>query len=288
VALDAAAVMANLITVFDTTIPGLGSVLGAVLGGWSVGRRLQRVVAAVDQLRWDLEETRGGLSEVQRSYLRSEQFEEVLEGTLRRVSIEPSDEKRRLYGAFLRCLVRNPSAWDEARLTSSLLAQIDMPGLVLVATFSKNPDNRSTLSSRPATRVYDADVPVASIIERPEDVGTYHEIPFSWPVGQVGDDLEYRVCYREAHVLLEAGAPCTRTSPRTRVPYADDGSSTLRRSRVTRNCTAWCEELLVTVLRRGARRPRASAVGSVVGSVVRVPWGVSSSLEYTRHEPSGS
>ena len=76
--------------------------------------------------------------------------------------------------------------------------------------------------------------------------------------------------------------------PEPASPTLTMGSSTLRRPRVTRNCTAWCEELLVTVLRRGARRPRASAVRSVVGSVVKVPWGVSSSLEYTRHEPSGS
>ena len=42
------------------------------------------------------------------------------------------------------------------------------------------------------------------------------------------------------------------------------------------------EELLVTALRRGQETPLASAVGSVAGSVVRMPWGVSSRAWSTR------
>ncbi len=57
-----------------------------------------------------------------------------------------------------------------------------MPGLVLVAALSKNPANLSTISSRPTTRVYDGDVSIASVIDRPEEVAPYREIPFSWPV----------------------------------------------------------------------------------------------------------
>jgi len=58
-------------------------------------------------------------------------------------------------------------------MTSSLISQIDMPGLVLVAALSKSPAG-----------VYDADVSIGDIIERPEEIATYQEIPFPWPVVQ--------------------------------------------------------------------------------------------------------
>jgi hypothetical protein len=189
-ALQAAAAVANLASAFDaTTIPGLGamigSVAGAVLGGWAVDRKFDRVVAALDQLRYDFDEAKAGLTEVQRTYLRSDQFAELLEVTLRHVSTEPSQEKREIYGAFLRALVRNPGQWDEARLTSDLIAEIDMPGLVLVtamAALAGKPMKVVTLSSRPSSRVYEGDLSIGNIIERPEEIATYRDVPFSWPV----------------------------------------------------------------------------------------------------------
>jgi hypothetical protein len=191
-ALEAAAVVANLASAFETTtIPGLGqvvgSVLGAVLGGWAIDRKFDRVIAAMDQFRWDLDEAKASLTEVQRTYLRSDQFEELLEVTLRHVSVEPSQEKRNLYGVFLRTLARNPGEWDEARLTEGLISQIDMPGLVLVtavAALARGAMKPVTLSSRPSTRVYGADVSISDIIERPEEIAAYREVPFSWPVVQ--------------------------------------------------------------------------------------------------------
>ena len=72
-------------------------------------------------------------------------------------------------------------------MTSNLISQIDMPGLVLVAALSKSPAGKvSTLSSRPSPRVYVADVSIGDIIERPEEIATYQEIPFPWPVVQEG------------------------------------------------------------------------------------------------------
>lgn len=203
-ALKAAAVVANFAAAFDTTaIPGLGQVvsaaLGAVLGGWASDRQVDRLVAALDELRWDLDETRASLTEVQRSYLRSDQFEELLEMTLRHLSTEPSQEKRRLYGMFLRTLARTPGEWDEARLIEGLISQIDMPGLVLVtalAALAKGPMKTVTLSSRPTTRVYAADVSIGDIIERPEEIAPYREVPFSWPVVQ-----EWAHRLREMRVL---------------------------------------------------------------------------------------
>jgi hypothetical protein len=76
------------------------------------------------------------------------------------------------------------AAWEETMLVSRLLSQIDAPGLAVVAAISRNPANRSTVTALPSVRVYDVDKSVGEIREQPEEFGSYHEIPFAWPVVQ--------------------------------------------------------------------------------------------------------
>lgn len=113
-ALDTGAVLANLVPVLDTAVPGLGSALGAVLGGWVNERRRQRIVEVLDTLRWDLEEARATIRDVQRDYVRSEGFEELLGRTLRQVADERDGGKRRIYGRFLAGAISSPGeTYDE-------------------------------------------------------------------------------------------------------------------------------------------------------------------------------
>jgi hypothetical protein len=74
------------------------------------------------------------------------------------------------------------AAWEETLMVSRLLSQIDAPGLAVVVAIAKNPANRSTVTAQPSVRVYDADTSIPEILERPEGLGIYHEIPFAWPL----------------------------------------------------------------------------------------------------------
>ena len=88
----------DLAAIFTSPIPVLGGAVSNVLAGWSQNRRYQRIREALEQLNQNLVQVRHSLDE---DYLRGDEFEDLLDQTLRRVAAERSEEKRRLYAAFL-------------------------------------------------------------------------------------------------------------------------------------------------------------------------------------------
>jgi hypothetical protein len=145
-ALDTASVLANLVTVLDAKVPGLGSALGALLGGWAAERKRRRVIEVLDNLRWDLGETRAELSDVQRQYLRTDEFEELLEKTLRQAGEEHSDEKRRLYGAFLKGLILSPGQpYDEQLRFLRVLEELQPDHLRVLRAIVQGRDPKSRI-----------------------------------------------------------------------------------------------------------------------------------------------
>jgi hypothetical protein len=70
------------------------SVVASVIGGISGGRKEQRILEVVQGVSDDLSDFK---SQVAEEYVKTEDFEELLENTLRRVAQERSAEKRRLY-----------------------------------------------------------------------------------------------------------------------------------------------------------------------------------------------
>lgn len=145
-ALDTASVLANLVTVLDFKVPGLGSALGALLGGWAGERKRQRVIEVLDRLRWDLEETKAALDDVQREYLRTDEFEELLEKTLRQAGEERSEEKRRFYGAFLKGLILSPGQpYDEQVRFLRVLEELQPDHLRILRAIMQTPDPKSRI-----------------------------------------------------------------------------------------------------------------------------------------------
>jgi hypothetical protein len=103
-ALDVAAAVTSL-------APWLGGPVSQVLSGMSIGRKMGRVKEMLDGLASDLQSLR---SEVSERYVRTDEFQELLERTLRAVADERSEEKRRIYRAFLAGTIRTPEeAYDE-------------------------------------------------------------------------------------------------------------------------------------------------------------------------------
>lgn len=88
---DAVAVGAEL-------IPVLGGAVSNVLNGWSQERRMQRVKDVIEDLS---ARVKGLGTRVDEAYVRSDEFEDLLDRTLRQVAAERHQNKRRLYAAFL-------------------------------------------------------------------------------------------------------------------------------------------------------------------------------------------
>ncbi len=95
----------------SSAIPWLGGPVSNVLGGMSTGRKLERIKGVLTQLADELTDFK---SEVSEDYVKSEDFEELLEQALRRASEERSEEKRKVYGNFLIRAIETPGeAYDE-------------------------------------------------------------------------------------------------------------------------------------------------------------------------------
>ena len=107
-ALDIAAFVAS-------AVPWVGGPVSNVLAGISFGRKLGRVREVLEGLVVDLAEFK---SEASEEYVRTEEFEDLLEQTLRRAAEERSAEKRRMYRLFLKDAIEIPGASydDQIRL----------------------------------------------------------------------------------------------------------------------------------------------------------------------------
>jgi len=90
-ALDIASLVAS-------AVPWVGGPVSAVLSGMSVGRKFSRVREVLAGMADDLQHFK---SEASERYVKSDEFEELLENVLRRAADERNEEKRCLYRAFL-------------------------------------------------------------------------------------------------------------------------------------------------------------------------------------------
>ncbi|MBW7997175.1 MAG: hypothetical protein FVQ81_11525 [Candidatus Glassbacteria bacterium] len=105
----------DIASLVGSAVPWIGGPVSNVLSGMSFGRKLGRVREVLEGVAADLAEFK---SEVSEEYVRTEEFEDLLEQALRRASEERSEEKRRMYRAFLSDAIEAPgeSYDDQLRL----------------------------------------------------------------------------------------------------------------------------------------------------------------------------
>jgi hypothetical protein len=92
-ALDASAVLANVANVVPVVGPVLAGAVSNVLRGWSLQRKLDRINETLLELAIRLTDLR---VDVREDYVRSDEFEDLMDQTLRRVGNERHTEKRRV------------------------------------------------------------------------------------------------------------------------------------------------------------------------------------------------
>jgi hypothetical protein len=129
-ALDVSAIVAGF-------TPVVGGAISAVLSGMSQTRQLNRVAGLLSELAGDLAELR---SEVSDEYVKTEDFEDLLEQTLRRAAEEKSDEVRAHYRKFLFRAVTAPGdGYDEQIQVLKALERVRSPHVAILRALSQPP-----------------------------------------------------------------------------------------------------------------------------------------------------
>ena len=122
----------------SSTVPWIGGPISNVLSGISFGRRIARVREVIEGLAEDLKDFKSQVSE---QYVKTDEFEELLERALRKAADERNPEKRGLYRAFLSNLVRSPgTSYDNLVHLVRLLEQLPPDGLRVLEAIAKTPD----------------------------------------------------------------------------------------------------------------------------------------------------
>jgi hypothetical protein len=134
--------------VVASAIPWLGGPVSAVLSGVSFGRKVDRVRDVLEQVS---EELRGLEAEASKDYVKTEDFEELLEQTLRKVADERSEEKRHIYALFLSDAIRSPGEpYDEQLRYLRTLEALQPDHLRVLKALAAPPEGGDGLMGSPA------------------------------------------------------------------------------------------------------------------------------------------
>lgn len=130
-----------------SVVPWLGGPVSQVLSGMSIERRIERVGEVLNGLAQDLKNFH---SEASESYVRSDQFQDLLERTLLQAADERNDEKRRIYGLFLKRAIETPGEpYDEQRRFLRTLEEMQGDHLRVLRALLQEPEASVSGSGSP-------------------------------------------------------------------------------------------------------------------------------------------
>ena len=130
-----------------SAIPWIGGPVGSVLGGMSLGRKMSRVREVLLGLAAELSDFKSTVSE---EYVKTEEFEELLEQTLKRAAEERNEEKRRIYRDFLTDAVESPGEpYDEQIRFLRTLEELQPDHLRLIRALSQAPNQNPGMMGSP-------------------------------------------------------------------------------------------------------------------------------------------
>ena len=128
----------------SSAVPWIGGPVSNVLGGMVTERKIDRVKEVLTGLTEDLENFQ---SEVSEEYVKTEEFEDLLDETLRRVARERSENKRQVYRGFLRHTVKLPNdgAYDRRIQILQTLEQVTPGHMTILKALSQTPGDPTNL-----------------------------------------------------------------------------------------------------------------------------------------------
>ena len=130
-----------------SAIPWIGGPVSNVLSGLSLGRKLSRVREVLEGLTTELADFKAEASE---NYVKTEEFEELLEQTLKRVAEERNEEKRQIYRNFLTDAIESPGEpYDEQIRFLRILEELQPDHLRLLRALSQVPNTNPGMMGSP-------------------------------------------------------------------------------------------------------------------------------------------
>jgi hypothetical protein len=131
----------------SSAVPWIGGPVSNVLSGLSVDRKISRVSEVLRGIAGDLRDFK---SEVSEEYVKTEDFEELLEETLSRVTRERNEEKRRIYKDFLVDAIKSPgeSSNEQIRFLRTL-EEMQPDHIRIIRALLKEPDREPGMMGSP-------------------------------------------------------------------------------------------------------------------------------------------
>jgi len=127
----------DIASLVSSVVPWIGSPVSNVLSGVSFGRKISRVREALENLARDLRDFKSQVSE---EYVKTEEFEELLEKTLRMIADERNDDKRRIFRAFLTDAIKSPGEpYDEQMRILKTLEQLQIEHMRIIKALNEQP-----------------------------------------------------------------------------------------------------------------------------------------------------
>lgn len=131
----------------SSAVPWIGGPVSNVLGGISTSRKIARINELLHGLAEDLT---GFKSDVSEKYVKTEDFEDLLEQTLRRASEERNEEKRKILKSFLSEAVKSPGeSYDDQLRILRLLENIYGDHIIILKALLADPGNVSGITGSP-------------------------------------------------------------------------------------------------------------------------------------------
>ena len=133
----------ELVTVAAAAVPWLGGPLSAVLSGAAFDRKIGRVRDVVNGLVADLRDFK---SEASERYVRTEEFEDLLDAALRRAAEERNEQRRKLFQRFIVNSIRQQEPFDDRLRVLRALSDLTLDHIRVLQAIGATPPNEPARS----------------------------------------------------------------------------------------------------------------------------------------------
>ena len=134
---DAAEAVIEVSAAFANAVPWVGGAISNYLNGHATDRKFERVAEELKRLADDMKRVE---SDTARQYVKTEEFEDLLDVTMQKIAFERSEEKRRMYRSFLANTAASPGEpWSEKQKYLRTIEEVEPDHLVLLKSLLREP-----------------------------------------------------------------------------------------------------------------------------------------------------
>jgi len=129
----------DIISVISSTVPWIGGTISLVLSTESFERKVNRIKEVLFDMTDQIKEINSVIS---KNYVKTEDFQEILETVLTKVYKERNQHKRKAFANFLVNDIKNPSftSYDEKMRFTAVLENMQYDHIRMLLALNQNPD----------------------------------------------------------------------------------------------------------------------------------------------------